>query len=489
VKPYSPQRNHFNAMAPMKVHIFLHRLLPPPSVERQRRRVTRSLEYLSEPIVGRLVGPLRKSRFAKPTGWVKHTMGRLQLLFVGFAAIVASSTAVAGAEGLPETRLGRGISLHEVLNWPEMKRDAQPTSYVWPPFANERYALHKDELARLKQVGFDFVRLTVGLGIFLSANEEQRKELDSIIVDRVSKLIGAGFSVVVDFHPISQDPRFPPVAFTRGPGQPLVEAFRGVLMRTAVNLSRLPRDRVVLEILNEPTTRDWSKSENELWQSTEKSYFDSIRSVAPDLTLMVTGCCSCCGLELLAMDPSNYPGKNVYFTFHFYSPHAFTQQGSFDKKNLQASTRFLRNVPFPLDTDSLADVERRARAGLEAENIEDVQTRLRAARGVDVAVSRLRQFSRPDEIDSVFDKNLAWARAHDVAPQRIFLGEFGVMRPNVDPASRHNWLKTVREAAERRNMPWAYWSLEQPSAMGLRIDRGTGAFDPLILDALGVAGH
>jgi endoglucanase len=104
-------------------------------------------------------------------------------------------------------------------------------------------------------------------------------------------------------------------------------------------------------------------------------------------------------------------------------------------------------------------------------------------------VSELRKISMPDQIDQVFDKNLAWARSHDIAPQRIFLGEFGVMRPNVDPASRRNWLDTVREAAERRNMSWAYWSLEQPSAMGLQTDRGTGAFDPLILDALGMAAH
>jgi endoglucanase len=420
---------------------------------------------------------------------IKYIMGRLQFLFVGLAAMAASSCVVAGTEGLPEARLGRGISVHEVLNWPEMKHDAPSISYVWPPFANERYALHKDELARLKQVGFDFVRLTVGLGIFLSANEEQGKELDSIVVDRVSQAIDAGFNVIVDFHPISQDPRFPPVAFTRAPGQPLVEAFRDLLMRTAVNLSRLPRGRVVLEILNEPTTRDWGQDEKALWQSTQKSYFDSIRSVAPDLTLMVTGCCNCCGLELLALDPRNYLGKNVYFTFHFYSPHAFTQQGSFDKKNLMASTRFLRNVPFPLDAASLEEVERRARARLEAENIEDPQTRSRAVRGIDVAVSELRKISMPDQIDQVFDKNLAWARSHDIAPQRIFLGEFGVMRPNVDPASRRNWLDTVREAAERRNMSWAYWSLEQPSAMGLQTDRGTGAFDPLILDALGMAAH
>jgi hypothetical protein len=401
---------------------------------------------------------------------------------------VLSSVTAAATEMPPDARIGRGISVHGVLNWPEMKHDPSP-SYVWPPFAPERYGLGKDELARLKQAGFDTLRVTVGLGIFLAADAEQRTELDSIVVNRVSQLIDAGFRVIIDFHPTSQDPRFPPIAFTRGPGQPLVESFRDLLMRTAKNLSQLPRDMVALEILNEPTTRDWSKSETALWQLTQKSYFDSIRSVAPELTLIVTGCCSCCGLELQAVDPANYPGSNVYFTFHFYSPHAFTLQGAFDRRDMLASTRFLNNVSFPLDPNGLADLERRGRGALEAQNIADLQTRLRAEHGIDIAMSELRKVSTPADIDGVFDKNLDWARAHSVPPQRLFLGEFGVMRPNVDPQSRHNWLEAVREAAERRKIPWAYWSLEQPNAMGLRLDRNTNAFDPIILDALGMAGH
>jgi endoglucanase len=415
---------------------------------------------------------------------------RLRRLFVALAAVAASFVSATGTELLPAARLGRGISVHEVLNWPEMKHGPQSSpSYVWPPFASERYALHKGQLTALKQVGFNTVRLTVGLGIFLSANAEERTQLDSIVVDRVSQLIGAGFEVIIDFHPMSQDARFPPLAFTRGPGQPLVESFRDLLMRTATNLSRLPRDRVVLEILNEPTTHDWGQSETALWQTTQKSYFDSIRSVAPDLTVIVTGCCSCCGLELMALDPANYPGPNVYFTFHFYSPHAFTHQGAFDRSNPLASTRFVSDVRFPLDPGGLADLERRARASLEGENVGDLQSRLRAEHGIEVAVSELREVSTSADIDRVFDQNLDWARAHGISPQRLFLGEFGVMRPNVDPASRRNWLETVREAAERRKMPWAYWCLEGPDGMGLQLDRSTGVFDPLILDALGMTSH
>ena len=202
---------------------------------------------------------------------------------------------------------------------------------------------------------------------------------------------------------------------------------------------------------------------------------------------MVTGCCDCCGLELTKIDPSDYPGRNVYFTFHFYSPHAFTHQGITDRSRPFAPMQLLRNVPFPLTPDSLADVERRGRAALKALAIPDPRSQRQAERDLDSTLARLRQFSTPNEIDVVFDKNLAWAKAHGIPPQRVVLGEFGVMRPKVDPDSRRRWIEAVRLAAERRQMPWVYWSLDGPEYMGLRLDRKKRSFDPLILDALGLS--
>ena len=81
---------------------------------------------------------------------------------------------------------------------------------------------------------------------------------------------------------------------------------------------------------------------------------------------------------------------------------------------------------------------------------------------------------------------VAWAKKYQIPPDQIFLGEFGVQRDKVDPESRRVWLKTMRVAAEMRNMPWSYWSLEGPEYMGLYSDRDGRALDPLILDALGM---
>ena len=405
-------------------------------------------------------------------------------LLAGLLALAFSVTAA--ANGLPNARLGRGISIHEAMNWPEMTPGATP-AYKWPPFASPRQALQSADLRRLKAAGFDTIRLTVGPGIFLSTDGERRKELDALLLDRVSRLIAAGFTVIVDFHPIGQDPRFLPIAFTRGPDQPLVKAYRALLVRTAVLLATLPKEKVVLEFVNEPQTREWSASEAELWRVTQKNYFSSVRTVAPDLTVMVTGCCSCCGSEIMNMDPLDYPGNNVYFTFHFYSPHAFTHQGVHTDARPLQPTRFLTGVPFPLNPDDIETADRRARDALARVAPPDMMSRLHAIHDMDVAIRQLQKFPTPEAIATQFDAIAAWGKANGIAPQRIFLGEFGIMRPNVDSASRHRWIQSVRIAAERRGMPWAYWSFDGPEYMGLILDRQRRDFDPLILDALGLS--
>jgi len=40
--------------------------------------------------------------------------------------------------------------------------------------------------------------------------------------------------------------------------------------------------------------------------------------------------------------------------------------------------------------------------------------------------------------------------------RRVYMGEFAAI-DNADPKSRENWVRIVREEAERRNIGWAYW--------------------------------
>lgn len=397
------------------------------------------------------------------------------------------ATQTLAAQQVPSVTIGKAISMHGVLNWPEMQKEGAEPRYVWPPFTTSRHALRPDDLQRLKQAGFDTIRLTVGLGLFLSANEERAEQLDALLLKRAQTVVQEGLNVIVDFHPITQDPRYPPLAFTRGAGTPQVEAFRQVLIRTARTLSTLPADKVVLELLNEPATKDWSAAENALWQETQKSYYKSVRAVAPNLTLMVTGCCTPSGLELTTLDPSGFPDRNLFYTFHFYAPHAFTHQGVKNAKEPLAALNFFQNVPYPLTVDELAAAQSAARQKFEAAaQGQSLPTRLAARHALEATNKRLAEYADPAAIEETFKKTADWAKKNGIPPQQVFVGELGVMRPNVAPAARQVWLRATVAAAEKNGFPWAYWSFEQPEYMGLLDNPTTRKLDPETLTALGL---
>lgn len=63
------------------------------------------------------------------------------------------------------------------------------------------------------------------------------------------------------------------------------------------------------------------------------------------------------------------------------------------------------------------------------------------------------------------------------------LGEFGVLDFCVDAASRANWIRAVRSAAEANGAGWIYWEADQ--GFGFMADRtDAGGIDAAITRAL-----
>ncbi|AWL99650.2 glycoside hydrolase family 5 protein [Bradyrhizobium amphicarpaeae] len=367
-----------------------------------------------------------------------------------------------------------------------MMTSSTPPRYVWPPFTAETHPLRPDDLARLKTTGFDTIRLTVGLGIFLSADAKQATELDEIVLDRLRRILDAGLNVILDFHPISQDPRFPPQSFTEAAEDPNAALLRQLESRMARLLSSLPKERVALEILNEPATKAWNKVSASQWQETQQSYFEAVRAAAPNLTVVLSGCCACCNLDLMMIAPKAYNDANTYYTFHVYAPHPFTHQLTKDPKQPISAANFIGAISFPISGEELAEVERRARKDFTNADISDMKLRAQIARDLDIAFKRLEAYGTAAGVEAIFDAQVEWAKKNSIAPQRLFLGEFGVQRPGVDPASRRRWLETVRSASEKRGIPWSYWSFEGPQFMGLALGKESQHFDQVIIEALGM---
>ena len=376
-----------------------------------------------------------------------------------------------------------GVSIHTALNWPEMTTTASPT-YAWPPFTTARYQLPETYVNGLKQAGFKHIRLTVGLGIFITASPAQQKQLDAILRERVALLVKHGFTVVLDFHPVKQDKRVMPIAFTQDANATQAKAFRTLLKRTAKMLSTFPQEKVALEILNEPEMKDWSNAQADLWQRMIETYYADVRRVAPKLKVIVSGCCSGSLPGLLRLNPS-FADANTLFTFHYYEPFAFTHQGATALTDPLLPVQYFSGVPFPLDGAAIARAEAVALKTLKRAKLTPLQ-RNEAKLRVVKSVQQLRDVPDAAAIGRAFDKASAWVAQHNLKSEQIYLGEFGVMRPRTPEDSRTRWLQAMVNEANARGFTWAYWSADQPEYMGLTLNKEKAEFDPVVLRGLGM---
>ena len=148
----------------------------------------------------------------------------------------------------------RGVSIHNVLNWGEAEADR--TRYRWPPFATAQHRLRPGILDAVKMAGFDFIRLTIDPGVFLSFDGARRDDLDRQMMGEVQKLAGMGFGVIVDFHPTSQIAAIVPISDTGTASNGMIEARQVCRNRmTTSTTSTSASNRVCTTASMEPRTK------------------------------------------------------------------------------------------------------------------------------------------------------------------------------------------------------------------------------------------
>jgi hypothetical protein len=94
-------------------------------------------------------------------------------------------------------------------------------------------------------------------------------------------------------------------------------------------------------------------------------------------------------------------------------------------------------------------------------------------------------------IGKSLDRVVAWAKDNGVPPNRIFLGEFGVMkseglRQAARAVDRLQWFADVRAEAAARDFFWAAWVYRGAGGFGLTEDGHDVNIDPGIVAALGL---
>ena len=173
-----------------------------------------------------------------------------------------------------------------------------------------------DDIALIKSMGFDHVRLSVNPAPMFNATKPGEINPEYLAsVDAAAKMIlDHGLAVIIDIHPDSdfkaqlKDDLF-------------VQKFADFWRAFAHHYSTWDGERVFLEIMNEPEMADQYR-----WYGIEAKLAAAIREGAPGHTIIATGAKWSNDDELVMLEPLRDP--NVIYNFHFYFPHVFTHQGA-----------------------------------------------------------------------------------------------------------------------------------------------------------------
>ncbi len=306
--------------------------------------------------------------------------------------------------------LRRGMNLGNALDG--------PTEGAWGVTLEERH------FELIADAGFDHVRLPVRFSAH--ALSAPPYTIDSTFFERIDWALGEaeshGLAVILDMHheePLMSDPASEAERF--------VALWSQIAERYHERKSSLK-----YELANEP-----SLVLNDYWNYIYPKALAAVRAIDPERAVLVDGTdwASVYSLDDLRIidDP------HLVATFHVYDPSLFTMQGaSWMDPEFQTQCVVFPGPPAEpvIAVPAARDVDWTAR-WFAAYNNQPAATNPGSAAAIEDVFAYVDRF--------VADTGRA-----------VYLGEFAVI-DNADAASRERWVRLVRDHAEARKIPWAYW--------------------------------
>jgi endoglucanase len=380
--------------------------------------------------------------------------------------------------------LKRGLPTDIWLTWPG--KDGLDDPRMIEEFPEYRQEYKGSEFGLVKAAGFDFVRLTVDPAVFLTNRRpEKTVRLLQGVKIAIDEILAAGLKVEVDMHSIPRDDGAPGTRQILASDLLFTEYLK-VLQDVGGVVATYPQDKVAFELLNEPTidcAYEMPEGAKPQWPGKLTQMHATARAAAPALTLILSGACWGGSEGLVALDPKPIKDENVIWSFHNYEPFVFTHQGASWNDGHE---RYLKDLRFPPDV-------RQKKAVLAASMKAIDRADLPAAKRQELkenAHNDLTAYFKPGWAEARakdgFVKVEAWAKAHDIPPSRILLGEFGAIRPHNftvrNERERAVFYKLMRTEAESRGYGWSTW--EWKTEFGLTKGFDTREFDPVMVRAL-----
>ncbi len=365
----------------------------------------------------------------------------LPLMSVGQTASLAQRRAA---------HLRHGINLSE---W--FAQVYEPKGYTKEHFESWTTA---DDIALIKSMGFDHVRLSVNPAPMMRHNRADEIPPDYLgYLDAAVKMIlDHGLPVIIDMHP---DSDFKAKLVQQ---DDFVEQFSDFWRAVARHYSSYDPEMVYFEILNEPEFRDRYR-----WAGVQAKLASVIREGAPQHTIIAAGANWSDIPDLVSLTP--LADTNVIYNFHYYEPHTFTHQGATWGLNYW---HFESKLSYP---STLDNTERVAA---------EQPDRLNRYRVLEYGLDHWDANRIAREIGQAAD----WAKHWNVP---LTCNEFGVYRRDSNPQDRARWLHDVRTTLEQDGIGWNMWDFGgRDNGRGFGVvnggPNGTNVPDDVTIEALGL---
>ncbi len=355
----------------------------------------------------------------------------------------------------------RGLNLDAWTTWPGADKwgDAQ----AMLPFPEWRRFMGEADLERLKDAGFDFLRMPVDPSPFLSDRTAAlRADLFASVLESARLVNRAGLKVVVDLHLMPSGGNGV-TGMNEVMGDPaLFDRYVEFVRAMARTLSGEDPRFVALEPMNEPVT-DCEGEGADSWPQRLRRLFAAARASATRLTLVLSGACYSSGAALARVVPGAIPDDNVIWTFHSYQPFLLTHQGATWAGDF---IRYVTGLPYPPTAVPRAELDEAlaaVRRTIEAEAPPTRRADMLAYLDGQIATIDTGEKLRAD-MEAPFEAVAAWAKANGISPQNVMLGEFGMIRqeygnPYVVPGRyRAAYVRDMIGIAEKHGFSWAIWS-------------------------------
>jgi endoglucanase len=373
-------------------------------------------------------------------------MDRRQLLryLAGTGALLACGAASSLAATVPVgPALRRGINL---THWFEYEQGQ---------------AVAANEMLLLRQSGMDHVRIPVDpvVGGWQPETGALPRFLPALR-RAVEQALESGLDVVLDLH-------LEPASKRRIEEQPALEnAVVALWSQLARQFADLPVARLAFELFNEPQYYGWQASR---WPVLQRRLLQAVREQAAQHLVLLSGNegGSIKGLQQLPL----VADAAIAYVFHYYDPFMFTHQGAEWLDTKYTTAGLYRGVRYPAQFQAVSP----ARLS---------RPHPRAAQDI---AAYLKEDWGPSRIQSDFETVGKFAKAKGI---RVLCNEFGVIRANVDSASRYRWMADVRAALEARGIGWTLW--DYTDIFGITVDStqlnrvGKRTLEPEALRALGL---